>query len=58
MGKLSLKMFMKGCKKFQKILMSFDTLPSLKDSNVSPKWKITKEQGVGAHSLAHNILKG
>jgi hypothetical protein len=31
---------------------------SLKDSNVSPKQKITEEQGIGARSLARSTLKG
>ncbi len=33
-------------------------LNSLKDSDVSPKQKTTKEQGVEACSLAHNNLEG
>jgi hypothetical protein len=37
--------------------MSFDAPPnSLKYSNANPKVKTT-EEGVGAHSLAHNILR-
>jgi hypothetical protein len=35
---------------------SIDTpLNSLKDSNASPKVKKTEENGVGVHSLTHNI---
>jgi hypothetical protein len=29
---------------------------SLKDSNASSKMKIMKEEGIGIHSLAHDIL--
>jgi hypothetical protein len=31
---------------------------SLKDSNLSPKLKTTKKEGIGAHSLAHNTIEG
>jgi hypothetical protein len=30
----------------------------LRDSNVSPKLKTMEEQGVGARSLAYNIIEG
>jgi hypothetical protein len=31
---------------------------SLRDSNVSPKFKTTEDQGVEAHSMAHNTIEG
>jgi hypothetical protein len=37
---------------------SWHTPNSLRDSNVSPKLKTTEEQGVGARSLARNIIEG